>query len=130
MFNKKADGGLTAIIIIIIALVFLGWLVNLGSRQCSSNGDCKSDQYCGSDFSCHKMQVIEKETTIIQRNYGGIVWAIALTVIIIVLITNLDKIITAIRNGKRDNRSNGNGKTNKKDPVYSNYPVYYEETSK
>jgi len=126
MFNKKADGGLTAIIIIIIALIFLGWLINLGSRQCSSNADCTTEQYCGSDFSCHNMPIIERQSVVVQRDYGGIVWAIAITIMIVVLIMNLDKIIKAIKNGRKEE---SNGKTNKKEPVYSNYPVYYEETA-
>ena len=51
--NKKADGGLTAIVIILIALVFLGWIINTGRRECDTNGDCDDAQYCGSDFACH-----------------------------------------------------------------------------
>jgi len=37
MLGKKADGGLTAVVIILIIIVFLGWLVNMGKRECSSN---------------------------------------------------------------------------------------------
>ena len=61
MLNKKADGGITAIIVIVIIIVFLGWLINLGSRECNSNKDCSQDSYCGSDFSCHQHPVINTE---------------------------------------------------------------------
>ena len=59
---KKADGGVTAIIIIIIVLVFIGWLVNIGGRECRTNKDCGEEAYCGSDFACHQIPVIERST--------------------------------------------------------------------
>ncbi len=55
--NKKADGGLTAIVIILIIVVFIGWLIRINSRECNSNTDCGEDSYCGSDFSCHTIPV-------------------------------------------------------------------------
>lgn len=62
--NKKADGGLVAIVIVIISLVFLGWLIRLDDRECNSNGDCDDGQYCGSDFSCHDIpeRVVYKQS--------------------------------------------------------------------
>lgn len=74
MLGKKADGGFTAVVIILIVIVFLGWLVNMGQRECSSNKECKDKQYCGSDFACHDVPVIEKITTptIIQRDYSSL----------------------------------------------------------
>lgn len=74
MLGKKADGGFTAVVIILIVIVFLGWLVNMGQRECSSNKECKDNEYCGSDFACHDIPVIEKITTptIIQRDYSSL----------------------------------------------------------
>lgn len=82
--NKKADGGLTAIVIIIIAVVFIGWLVNLGSRECNSNKDCREDSYCGSDFACHKIPVIEK--TVYRQSLVLPILFICITIIIVALI--------------------------------------------
>ena len=121
--NKKADGGLTAIVIILIALVFLGWLINMGSRQCSTNADCKADQYCGSDFACHSIPVIEKQPIVINRNYDGVINTIAIAAIIITVILNIDKIGSVF---KRKRHLSGEDE----EPVYTNFPVYYKKASK
>lgn len=63
IISKKADASL-ALVIIIIVVLFLAWLVNIGSRECYNNKDCAPGSYCGSDFSCHEMQSI-----IIKNNY-------------------------------------------------------------
>lgn len=84
--NKKSQAGLTAIVIIIIALVFLGWLVKIGSRECNSNKDCEENQYCGSDFACHKIPIIEKTSTIVKRSYTAPVLIVCLTIIILAII--------------------------------------------
>ena len=122
--NKKADGGLTAIVIIVVIIVFLGWLVNISQRQCHSNKECKDDQYCGSDFACHKIPVIERETTpvIVHRSYAGPAWIIGIAMVITAVIFNIDKIASVIR--KKDDKE-------PKEKVYTNIPVYYEKhTSK
>ena len=63
--NKRAE--LATIILIILVIVFsLGWLINLGSKECRSNSQCGSDSYCGSDFSCHQIPIIEK--TVVKNN--------------------------------------------------------------
>lgn len=63
--SKKADGGITIIIVILIIAVFLGWLVNFNSKECRNNSECNSGYYCGSDFSCHQFP---KENTIVKNN--------------------------------------------------------------
>ncbi|MBU0628211.1 MAG: hypothetical protein KKC75_03410 [Nanoarchaeota archaeon] len=88
--NKKADGGLTAIIIILIVIVFLGWLININSRECSSNKDCKGDSYCGSDFSCHQYPAIQKNTVKVSLTLPIII--ICITAIALTLILRWEKI--------------------------------------
>ena len=90
--NKKADGGLTAIVIIIIIIVFLGWLVNLGGRECSSNKDCREDNYCGSDFNCHEIPIIERTTTVTKRSPTAPILIISITLIILAVIFRWEKI--------------------------------------
>ena len=92
MLNKKADGGLTAIVIILIALVFIGWLVNLNSRECNSNKDCKKDSYCGSDFNCHEFPVIEKTSIITRVSFTFPILLICITAIAIAIIVRWEKI--------------------------------------
>ena len=47
------------LVIVIIAVLFVGWLININQRECSRNKDCSSDEYCGSDFSCHSYPAIQ-----------------------------------------------------------------------
>jgi len=82
--NRKADGGLTAIVIILIVIILLGWLIKVNSRECNSNKDCKEDQYCGSDFSCHQIPVIEK--TVVKRSYTLPTLIASITLIILAVI--------------------------------------------
>ena len=84
MLNKKADGGITAIIIIVIIIVFLGWLINLGSRECNSNKDCSEDNYCGSDFSCHQHPVINTEVNQISITLPIILICITLIILAVI----------------------------------------------
>jgi len=90
MLNKKADGGLTAIVIILIIIVFLGWLVNLGNRECSSNKECNEDSYCGSDFNCHEYPAVNTEVTKISITLPILI--ISITLIILALIWRWEKI--------------------------------------
>ena len=81
--HKKADAGLTLIIIILIFL-FLGWIVNLSQRECKSNKDCGSEAYCGSDFSCHTYPTIQK--TVVQYNFFWPAVIIGLAIVIVAMI--------------------------------------------
>lgn len=64
---KKADAGLAVILILVIALFFFGWVINVGQRECKSNSECGSEAYCGSDFACHPYPTIQK--TVVQYNF-------------------------------------------------------------
>jgi len=86
---KKADGGITAIIIIIIVLVFIGWLVNIGGRECRTNKDCGKDAYCGSDFACHQVPVIERSA---GASYTLPALIIGLAMIVTAVIIKWDRI--------------------------------------
>jgi hypothetical protein len=59
MLNKK--GAATLILGIVLIIVIVGWLINFTGRECSEDNDCPENNYCGSDFDCHKHPVIEKE---------------------------------------------------------------------
>jgi hypothetical protein len=87
---KKADGGLTIVLVIVIIVVFLGWLVNLGSKECRSNSDCSNDFYCGSDFSCHQIPVIEK--TVSKNNFVMPSIIISIAIVIAAFILKSDKL--------------------------------------
>src|SRR3989338_7453271 len=64
--SSRRSEAATTILIVIIVVFFIGWLVNIGQRECRTNKDCGSESYCGSDFACHKYPTIQK--TIVQYN--------------------------------------------------------------
>ena len=64
--HRKSEAGLVAILIIVIALFFFGWLINVSQRECKTNRECGSEAYCGSDFACHTYPNIQK--TVVQYN--------------------------------------------------------------
>ncbi|MBI2654554.1 hypothetical protein HYX02_07165 [Candidatus Woesearchaeota archaeon] len=64
-FHKKADAGLTILLIVVIVILLFGVLINFG-RECRTNKDCGSESYCGSDFACHQYPTIQK--TVVQYN--------------------------------------------------------------
>jgi len=86
---KRADGGLTVVLVVIIVVIFLGWLANLGSKECRSNTDCGNEFYCGSDFACHQIPVIEK--TIVQNNLVVPSIIIGIAIVIAALILRWNK---------------------------------------
>jgi len=85
LFNNKRAELVTIILIIIVIVFSLGWLINLGSRECRTNSQCGSGSYCGSDFACHQIPVIEK--TIVQNNLliPSIIIGLAIIIAAIVL---------------------------------------------
>jgi hypothetical protein len=93
IFNfKRADAGITAIIIVVIILIFLGWLVHIGNRECRTNRDCGKDYYCGSDFACHQIPVIEKSSVVVERHYTVPALIIGVAMIITAVILKWDKL--------------------------------------
>ena len=89
-FYKKSEAGLIAVLIIVIVLIFLGWIFNLSQRECRSNKDCGSESYCGSDFVCHPYPTIEK--TIVKYNLIVPSLIIGIAIIITAIIFNWEKI--------------------------------------
>ena len=83
--GKKSEAGLTAIIIVIIVALFLGWLFNISQRECRSNKDCGSEAFCGSDFSCHTYPTIQK--TIVNYNlvWPSLILGFAIVIAVIIL---------------------------------------------
>lgn len=89
-FHKKADVGLTIILIIIIVILFFGWLINVSQRECRTNKDCGSEAYCGSDFACHQFPTIQK--TVVQYSLVTPSIIIGIAIIIAAVIFNWNKI--------------------------------------
>lgn len=117
--NKKGDGGLTAVLIIIIIIILIGWMVNMGGKECRDNGDCRENNYCGSDFECHKFPVIKEASTIIEKDYTAPSIIIGISLIIMSLILRWDKLGL--------NRISFKRKDVKEEPIYYNCPPYYTE---
>jgi hypothetical protein len=91
MLNKRADIGLGVIIVILIIVVFLGWLVNEGWKECRVDSDCKTNQYCTSQFECKDIPVIEKVSPQ-NVNYNSVAWIIGLCLVAAALNLKWDSI--------------------------------------
>lgn len=76
------------VMIVIIAFSIGGAAAALqlmeGQKECETNDDCTSDNYCGSDFKCHEYPSIEK--TIVKKDYTTAAGIIGLCIIIVALI--------------------------------------------
>jgi len=82
--NKKADVGVGIILLVLIVLIFLSLWSFSGNRECNSNSGCSENQYCGSDFACHNIPIIEK--TVVQKSYTMPILIICLTIIALAII--------------------------------------------
>mgnify|MGYP001576683695 CR=1 FL=1 len=58
--NKRAELMMGLALLAIVFLIFVGWLITINKRECTSDSYCGEGYYCGSDFGCHKMPVYEK----------------------------------------------------------------------
>ena len=87
---KKGEVTVAAILLIVIILVFIGWLVSLGGKECRSNNDCGKNSYCGSDFACHQIPIIEKTPVVVERHYTLPALIIGISIIITAVILKWD----------------------------------------
>ncbi len=94
LLNKKADA-VAAIFIVLIIVVFLGWLINIGNRECNSNNDCGDGYYCSVEHACNKIPVLEKEV-VVQRSYVLPALIIGLAIVVAAIILRYRK------NGKKE----------------------------
>ena len=107
MFYKKGDIGFGAVIVIIIIVIFLGWLINQGWKECRVDSDCGSDQYCTSQFTCKNIPVIEKSSPSQAGDYTNIAWIIGLSLIIAALIMKWDSFFPKKRNNDKPKNKEG-----------------------
>ncbi len=124
--NKKGYAGLIAVIIIIILICLIWSLVVFNSRECNSNKDCDDESYCGSDFNCHKIPVIEK--TVVKRSFTGPTLIIAITLIILAVIFRWEKMFGK-REPKTEKPQNNNADTSEK-AKESYYTSQFQYTAK
>lgn len=112
IFNNKRAEAITLIFIVVIIALFLGWLINFNSRECRSNSQCKDGFYCGSDFTCHQIPVVEK--TIVQNNLltPSIILGIAIILSAVIL-----------KSGKVAFRKTNNGETGEANHEASKNPL-------
>jgi len=101
--NKKSEAG-SALIIIILIVLFLGWVINVSQRECKTNKDCASESYCGSDFSCHSYPNIQK--TVVQYNFFWPAVVIGIAIIVAALIFNWNKIKQKDENAEEHKNNN------------------------
>ena len=104
--SKKSEVILATIFIVLIIIIFLGWLVNIGSRECRTNSDCGNANYCGSDFACHQIPTIEK--TIVKNNFIIPSIIIAIAIIIAAFVLKFLKFENPYKKGKPEEEEKNN----------------------
>lgn len=86
--NKKGNVALGLLAVLIVIILVYG-VYNFAKSDCRSNSSCSDDEYCGSDFECHKFPVIEKTIIANENTYnfksGALILATALIVAAIIL---------------------------------------------
>lgn len=92
MLNKKGIAELALIVIIVIIIIAIGSFINFTNRECNGNNDCREDQYCGSDYSCHNIPVIKKEPKVTNINLLPAAFVLGIAGIIITIILRFDKL--------------------------------------
>jgi hypothetical protein len=102
MFNKRADITIGTILLIVIILLFLGWIINESWKECRVDADCKSNQYCTSSFTCKDVPVVEKTSPAIAADLTAVAWIIGLCLIIAAAILRWDSISATFK--KKDIR--------------------------
>lgn len=88
-FYRKSEAGLVIIVIVLLVILFLGWVISISQRECRSNKDCNPDSYCGSDFACHPYPNIQK--TVVQYSLVRPSLIIGLAIIVAAIILKWSK---------------------------------------
>jgi|TARA_Y100000031_G_C8175811_1_gene364044 hypothetical protein len=85
LLKHRGGEAVTIILIIIIVVFLIGYLINIGARECKSDAHCGSGYYCGSDFACHQIPTIEK--TLIKNNFliPSVIIGLAIVIAAIIL---------------------------------------------
>ena len=125
---KKSEAGLAIVLILVVAALFFGWLININQRECSHNKDCGSESYCGSDFSCHNYPTIQK--TVVQYNLFWPAVIIAIAIVVAAIIFRREKI-------KRENvvvehkieKKEIDEEPESAEPYYKNSEPYYKNST-
>ena len=66
IYGKKGNAA-AIILVIIIIIVLIGWWASIANRECTSDLECGEEHYCGADYKCRQIPIIEK--TIINHDY-------------------------------------------------------------
>ena len=119
--HKRSEAGLVIILILVIAALFFGWLININQRECNHNKDCGSEAYCGSDFSCHNYPTIQK--TVVQYNLFWSAVIIGIAIVIAAIIVRRNKIMSkekVIEKHKIDTKASEEELEEVVEPYYKN----------
>lgn len=86
--NKK--GVAAGIVLVVLALfLFALFLINIASRECNSNSDCKDTEYCSTDYRCYQFpdRVVVDEGT----SFMGAAFILGVAIIIAAIILRYKK---------------------------------------
>ena len=72
------------VLLTLVILLFLGWLITVNKRECTTDNQCGEGYYCASDFGCHKMPVYEK--TVVETSLVAPAVIIGLAIILAAIV--------------------------------------------
>ncbi|MBI2546637.1 hypothetical protein HYV81_05660 [Candidatus Woesearchaeota archaeon] len=87
LYRKAAGIGMIVLAVVIVLLV-LWALLKYASRECSYDSQCPQEHYCGSDFKCHQVKVVEKTVVINDYSTAAAIISIALIIAVLLLRDN------------------------------------------
>ena len=89
-FKKKSQASVFAALFMILLVAGIAWLIHIRQRECNTNKDCPTDNYCGSDFACHEYPTIQR--TYVEYSLMGPALVIALAILITAILLNFSSI--------------------------------------
>ncbi|MCK5283599.1 MAG: hypothetical protein KAK00_09425 [Nanoarchaeota archaeon] len=107
--DKKSVIDPGSILLIVIIVLFFGWLINNSWKECRVDSDCGGGQYCGSDFDCHDFKVVVKEIKVVESNVNTAAWILGLLIVISALIMKWDSIFAGKKKKKEQKDENNEG---------------------
>ncbi|MBD3313022.1 hypothetical protein GF345_01115 [Candidatus Woesearchaeota archaeon] len=88
MMNKKANVALALLAVIVVVIILYLILIN-ALKECRQDSQCGEGSYCGSDFRCHEMKVIQKSVINNEYHLWKASFVIGIAIIIAAIILRL-----------------------------------------
>jgi len=114
---------MAAVVSILLVIAVLALLTERFNRECNSNNDCSKEQYCGSDFSCHDIPIIQKDTVKISLTLP--ITILSITAIILAIICRWENLFGKKGNKTKETQSKSEKQETETSDAYYSSQVQY-----